>query len=249
MALIWRKVIKEDTYEVRSAGNTVRLYSNGIFHSHYNPNHVLTKSIWDLLLLPALYLPYNQAKRVLVLGVGGGTVIKMLQRYLVPSQVIGIEINPVHITVARKYFHVTKNEATLIQADGVKWIKDYSGSKFDLIIDDMFGHVGGEFSRPVELNKDWFRLLHSHVSNSGLLVVNTTEKNVLKSCSNILDSKNNPLFPCVYQFEDPRCDNFVGAFFKKPHFKQELLDNIKKLPSKKIRNAFLNMEYKRKKLR
>ncbi|QKQ25565.1 hypothetical protein [Candidatus Reidiella endopervernicosa] len=57
MALLWYRKEGESRYEVRSAGATRRLYTNGVFHSQYNPNRPISGSVWGLLMLPALYYP------------------------------------------------------------------------------------------------------------------------------------------------------------------------------------------------
>ena len=55
MAIIWQFTEGQTNYQVRSAGATLRLYTNGAFHSQYNPNHLFTGGIWDLLAVPAFY--------------------------------------------------------------------------------------------------------------------------------------------------------------------------------------------------
>ena len=72
MALLWEKRAGGVCYQVRTAGNTVRLYTNGVLHTQYNPTRLLTGSVWDLLLLGALFVPRERMRRVLLLGVGGG---------------------------------------------------------------------------------------------------------------------------------------------------------------------------------
>ena len=76
MAIIWQKKVRDNLYEVRSAGKSRRLYKNGVCHSQYNPGSIMTGSIWDLLLLPACYQTGVNYKKILVLGVGGGAVIR-----------------------------------------------------------------------------------------------------------------------------------------------------------------------------
>jgi len=71
MAVIWQKKIAGTHYEVRSAGQTRRLYTNGLCHSEFNPQKLVTGSIWDLLVLPALFYKPGHIKKVLMLGVGG----------------------------------------------------------------------------------------------------------------------------------------------------------------------------------
>src|SRR5690606_1943682 len=87
MALIWSKRHGNVKYEVRSAGNTRRLYSNGVFHSSYNPSRAITGGVWDLLMMPAFLYPPGAIRRVLLLGVGGGTVIRQLQAFVRPREI------------------------------------------------------------------------------------------------------------------------------------------------------------------
>lgn len=244
MAVLWQKNIDNDLYQVRSAGNSRRLYSNGVFHSHYNPNHALSNSIWDLLVLPALFQKSDSVRRVLLMGVGGGTAIKLLNRYLKPQKIVGVEINDTHLYIAKKFFGITKKEAELIHADAISWIRNYKGPKFDLIIDDMFGHAQGDIQRAVALNTSWFNTLHRNLDRNGLLVINTTEKQTLRQSAYFTNQKINKLFDVVYCFEHPTCDNYVGAFYKNLRLKKDLMHNIAEIQNRKYRNALLAMDYK-----
>ena len=108
MALVWKKKIRGANYEIRKAGNTTRLYTDGVFHSQFNPDNPITRSIWDLLMLPAYFYEPNTIKRILVLGVGGGSVIRLLHNYIQPDEITGIELNPVHVTIAKRFFGIDK---------------------------------------------------------------------------------------------------------------------------------------------
>ena len=65
MAVIWQKHVEGKCYEVRAAGHTRRLYTDGVFHSQYNPRHSLTGNVWDLLSLPSFFLQQRQLQRAL----------------------------------------------------------------------------------------------------------------------------------------------------------------------------------------
>ncbi len=248
MAILWRKVVKGDVYEVRSAGNSRRLYSNGVYHSHYNPSHALSHSVWDLLMLPVLFQPRGSVKRVLLMGVGGGTVIKLLKRYINPERIIGVEINPLHLTVAKKYFNITPQDAELVCADAIEWIKNYQGPAFDLIIDDMFGHVQGEIYRAVNLDAKWMALLNRNLSKDGVLVINTTEPATIKQSAYFTNKRISNMFAVLYRMKHPGCDNYIAAFFKSHRSKRDLHANVNAEPRLALKNALLNMDYKLEKL-
>lgn len=172
MAIVWQKMVDNIDYQVRSAGNTRRLYTDGVFHSQYNPKRPVTGSVWDLLLLPAFLHPTGKLRRVLVLGVGGGAVINQLNAFLSPECIEAVELNPVHLRVARRFFGVDRANVNLHQADAVQWLKNYRGPKFDLIIDDLFGEQDGEPCRAVAAEKSWCQLLRRKLSADGTLVMN-----------------------------------------------------------------------------
>lgn len=226
MAILWQKTIKNTRYEVRTAGQTRRLYTDGVFHSQYNPEHPVTGGVWDVLMLPAFFYPHNTIQRVLVLGVGGGAVIHLLQRYIQPAEIIGVELNPVHIMVAKRHFGISNKQAHLIQADAVKWLEDYSGPPFDMIIEDLFGEKNGEPIRAVKSNKAWFETLDRHLSPEGVLVMNFISANDLKNCAAVSYKKISGLFKSSFQFTLTHYDNAVGAFLKIPATSQMLRRHI-----------------------
>lgn len=78
MAVLWEKHVDGVRYQVRAAGRTRRFYTDGVFHSQYNPLNPVTGHVWDLLMIPAFFYATGSVGRVLVLGVGGGAVIGLL---------------------------------------------------------------------------------------------------------------------------------------------------------------------------
>lgn len=188
MAIIWQHLETarngaECLYQVRSAGQTRRLYSNGVFHSQYNPQRPVAGSVWDLLLLPAFMQSLGSVQRVLVLGVGGGAVIKQLLYFLQPQSIVGVELNPVHIDVAQRFFDVQCPGIELIEADAISWLKAYQGPAFDLIIDDLFGEEAGQPCRAVAADSNWCAQLLGHLADDGALVMNFDEPKGLLACA------------------------------------------------------------------
>ena len=242
MAILWQKTINNTLYEVRTAGQTRRLYKDGVFHSQFNSKRAITGGIWDLLTLPALFYPAGTVQRVLLLGVGGGAAIHQLRRYIKPDEITGIELNAVHIMLAKRYFGVTNKLAQLVQADAVKWLQNYSGPPFDMIIDDLFTEQDGEPVRAVKANKVWFEKLNSHLSPDGILVINFISRNDLKNCAALSYKKISALFCSSFQFTLTHYDNAIGAFLKKPASRQMLQQHIAEIDElKKSKGLDFNM--------
>jgi len=231
MALIWKKQLGKTCYEVRKAGNSLRLFTNGLFHSQYNPQHVLSGSVWDLLSIPVLFYPPQSIKRVLLLGVGGGAVVQQLRVLCEPKRIVGVELDPVHLQVTRRFFGVKGKDVELHCANAVDFVGSYRGEKFDLIIDDLFMEKEGEPTRAVEANLKWFRTLNKLLNKDGLLVMNFADRPTLQNCSVLRQIKSKqkirPAFKKVFSLKVSSCYNHIAVFCKRSVAKGELRKSLK----------------------
>lgn len=247
MAILWQKQYQGSRYEVRSAGQTRRLYTDGVFHSQYRPQRALAGGIWDLLMLPIFFRPQQHFKRVLVLGVGGGTVLHQLQRYARVDELIGVELNPIHLQVAKRYFGVQRSGARLHQAEAGEWLRRYRGAPFDLIIEDLFAEQDGEPVRPIEADTGWFRLLDKNLSKDGMLVMNFIGRSNLRQSAWYQGPAIRQLFAQAYQFTLPDYENYIAAFLKQPSSSRILRERLNSEPSlaREIRQGGFNFTVRR----
>lgn len=225
MAVLFKKNRDGVTYEVRSAGNTRRLYTNGAFHTQFNPRHLFTSGVWDLLSLPSLCMP-SPPKKVLVLGVAGGTVIHQLYRMHTLQQIVGIELDPMHIQLAKKYFQLEYGALELIQADARTWLESCH-EKFDYIIDDIFIHAEGDPERPYAADPHWSRLLAKHLTINGTLVQNHIDHRNSKRALGQFGRGT------VLEFSTDKYANKVLAWFKSgtgKALKKNLREELGQLP-------------------
>lgn len=216
MALLWHRMVAGTRYEVRSAGRARRLYTDGVFHSQYNPAQPVTGGVWDLLLLPAFFLPAGAVQRVLVLGVGGGAVIRQLQHFLQPNTIEGVELNPVHLTIARRFFGVHPAHASLYLADARRWMSEYAGPPFDYIIDDLYGERDGEPVRAVAATVRWAEALLRHLAPQGVLVTNFVSSCELRESAYCASARVRRRFTKAFRLSTPQNENAVGAFVRAP---------------------------------
>lgn len=226
MAIVWRKILDGTQYEVRSAGKTLRLYTDGVFHSQHNPKQLLTGHVWDLLMLPAFFYPPEKIKRVLVMGVGGGAVMHMLRHFVSPQVIVGVELNPVHISVAKRFFGLKHKTIQLIEADAVAWLKNYKGEKFDLIIDDLFAEKEGEPVSVVKANASWFSFMLKHLNHDGVIVRNFINKPELLDSAGLAHAATSKRFDSVFQLTSCFNENFVAAYVRKAVTSKVLRDNL-----------------------
>lgn len=211
MAVLFDRRVGDTRYQVRSAGGARRLYSNGVFHSQWNPRRVLAGAVWDLLSLPLLYLPQasDESLRVLLLGVGGGAVLQQLRHLAPRAELVGVELDAMHLQLAQQYFGVDERVATLHHGDARDWVRDYRGPGFDLVIDDLFSHGDGEPRRAVAMERRWAAALGRVCLPQGALVANFTGARELRECALMRQP-----YRRVYQWSQRGYDNAVGVWLR-----------------------------------
>jgi len=211
---LWSRHIQDSHYRVTGAGRTVRLYTNGVFHSQFNPGNVFSGALWDCLSLPTLlhagttdsYL--HDQLRILVLGVGGGAVLKQLRTLHSMPKITGIDIDAVHLRIAKRWFKVTDKNDELIHSDAVKWVCDNASRKFDIIIDDLFGDYHGEPMRSVKMNSQWSSQLVHALAPGGMIVANYIDNQELMHAKIMKVHE----FSSAFALRHPAYENVVGIY-------------------------------------
>ena len=231
MAILWQKQTWDTRYEVRNAGRSLRLYSNGVFHSQYHPGREISGGVWDLLMLPAFFRPLSRTRRVLVLGVGGGTVIHLLNRFVAPEEIVGVELNPVHLQVARQFFGIERHMASLHQADAVAWLERYDGPPFDMIIDDLFGNHDVDLGRAVPADEGWCKTLLQNLNRNGILVMNFIGSRALRDCACLTAPALARQIKSTFQLSLPDYENCIGVFLGASATSRGLRESLAKVPA------------------
>ena len=244
MAVVWSKCVSGAHYEVRSAGNSLRLYTDGVFHSQYNPKQILTGHVWDLLLLPAFFYPKKKIKRILVMGVAGGAVLHMLRHFFTPDVIVGIELNPIHVSIGKKFFGLNKTPIKLVEDDAIHWLKNYQGKKFDIIIDDLFAEKNGEPVSVVEANHQWFDIMLKHLVDDGVIVRNFISRNEMLGSAGLVHMPTSKYFNSIFQFSNCCNENIVAAYLRKPATSQQLRKHLVNTPGLNPRLKTSRLRYR-----
>lgn len=72
----------------------------------------------------------------LVLGIGGGTVLKIIKNIYPGCGITAVDIDPVIVRIARTYFQVPENTKIIIE-DAVSFVRHHK-VRYDLIIVDLY---------------------------------------------------------------------------------------------------------------
>ena len=249
MALVWKKQTRDTLYEVRSAGRSLRLYTNGVFHTQYNPGNPLTGHIWDLLMLPVFFQSPDTIRRVLVLGVGGGAVIQLLKTFVAPQQIVGVELDRVHLQVARQFFALRDRSIQLIAADAVDYVRQYRGPAFDLIIDDLFMEQNGEPVPVVAANARWFDRLSRILSGQGMIVRNFVSREDVRQSAGLSHPRVSKRFVSVFQLTTEFNENFAVAYLRRASSAAQLRKRLIATPGLNPRLKTSRLRYRVRRLK
>ncbi len=128
----------------------------------------LVESLWSKIS-NSKFLTSNkfQNSKILILGLGSGTVAKILAKKYPQAEMIGVEIDPKVVEIGKKYFGLGEIPNLEIRiADATGFI---SRNRFDLIIVDLY--LGQEFPKEAESEK-FLNGLKKILAKDGLIIFN-----------------------------------------------------------------------------
>lgn len=155
-------------------GKTRKLIANNVLQS-VNETSPSCPKIFSGKAAELIMREAPNAKRILILGLGGGTVASILSKKLPEAQIVSVEFDPVMIGIAKKYFGVDSiNNHRIIEADALRVVVepeefDLAPSSFDVLFVDIY--VGNQYP---DLGKtgNFMASLKRLVSSGGLIVFN-----------------------------------------------------------------------------
>jgi spermidine synthase len=130
------------------------------------------------MMMACLYLNPSP-KRVLIIGLGGGTLASTLPKILPSVKIDAVEIDSAVVRVARKFFEFVPGEQTdVFEEDGRVFVKRMlkRGVKYDLVMLDAFD---GEYIPEHLLTREFLVEVRGLLSERGVLAANTYAENRL----------------------------------------------------------------------
>lgn len=128
--------------EVIKIGNTLKLRVNGIDQSVSFSSRSSERYYWGRLV-EIIKEQQPEAKKVLLLGLGGGTIVHLLFRKFPDINIVSIEIDPEVIKISKKYFNADKiPNHRIINEDALRVVVEpeehgLSPKEFDVVIVDI----------------------------------------------------------------------------------------------------------------
>jgi spermidine synthase len=215
VAVLWRGTMGGRRIEVRGAGATRRLLVDGVLHTAWNPRLGVTGAVWDPLAFAAWLRVAADVRSALVLGVGGGAAVQLLRRHMRPGRILGVDREAALLDVARRWFDLAGPDVELVADDAVAWVRSAREGgrravRFDLVVDDLFHEACGEPVRSAS-GTHWWRAVASLVAPGGVLVVNFSERRILRASALAADPWFRTRFPRAVRFACPGYTNAIVA--------------------------------------
>ncbi len=143
-----------------------RIVAAGFTQSRSLNNEGRTGSYWDGFVhnLPKLSLD----DRILILGLGGGTIAKLLTNKYGNISIDGVEIDPVMVELGRKYLDFHEKNVNVSITDALQFLKA-TRYKYDIVCVDLFTHgdvaIGSN-------TKKFFEDVKKVMKADGLVIIN-----------------------------------------------------------------------------
>lgn len=115
-------------------------------------------------------LPATNLQTALILGLGGGDVIRLISKSYPDIKITAVEIDPVMINIAEKFFKL-KDTPTLkiIKSDALIFLQN-NHKKYGIIVVDLFI---GKYNPEKFRSYGFFRLLKNNLNAEGLILYNS----------------------------------------------------------------------------
>lgn len=154
------------------------------------------QKLWQAALGAFHLDSFTRISSILVLGVGGGTVITLLTARYPEASITAVDIDPVIIGIAKKYFHLDHiSNLQLLHGDAQEFVKRHK--RYDLIIIDLF--IGREI--PSFVGVQWFyKNLKRNLTPGGVCILNYLQEREYQEKSEALLRLMSDFFPTVSDY-------------------------------------------------
>lgn len=193
-------------------------------HSVYDPKHLLTGQYWDYFLTAPLLAPdwsRRSVRHAAILGLGGGTAVRLFAAAYPHARIDGVEIDPAVISVARRYFDMREPRLTTY-ADDARYFLLTHDRRYDVVVVDAFRQPYIPFQLTTS---DFFHLVRRHLSRDGVVAVNAGHTATDFRLVNAIARTMATVFPSVYIIDVPGTINSVVVAGNHPSSRATLRQN------------------------
>ena len=145
---------------------------DGTLASLHRPGGDVTGVVWWALAAPVVLLPPRSRTRVLVLGLGGGSVARALRALAPEVEIVGVEKDQAVVDAARRHLDLDGLDLEVLTLDA----RDYLARerrRFDLIVEDLFIGSSRSVRKPDWLLDEGYPAIRQRLRPGGVVSANS----------------------------------------------------------------------------
>jgi spermidine synthase len=136
-----------------------------------------------------------KVRKCLILGLGGGSIVKLVDKLWPKASVVGVDIDPIIVELGKRYLGLEESRIEVVINDACEFIKDQVSKtkrqKCDLICVDLY--VGDTY--PAKFETNWFLgSIKSLLSENGIAIFNRLYYDEKKKLADQFENKLRKVF-------------------------------------------------------
>jgi spermidine synthase len=164
--------LTEPAVRVRETTDGRELRVSGTLASLYRPGQATTGLIWDALAAPLTLLPPDRRQSVLILGLGGGSVARVIRALAPQARIVGVERSPAVVEAAQRHLDLDALGIEVHVEDARAFLSMERGT-FDTVVEDIFEGGTHNLRKPAWLLAEGLPRAVRLLKPGGLIVSNT----------------------------------------------------------------------------
>ena len=195
-------------------------------HSVYHPDEYYFAGPWSQVLVapyfnPAPFEP-SQVERIAIVGLAAGTTARQASEVYPDAIVDGYEIDPMIIDIGNEYFGMDLPNLNTYAEDG-RWGLEHSTEQYQIISVDAYRPP---YIPPHLTTQEFFQIVHNHLSEDGVLVVNVGRTSDDRRLIDALATTIRTIFPSVHVMDLPYAFNSILFATMQPSTTDNFTDNL-----------------------
>jgi spermidine synthase len=158
--------------QLRRRGRLIELRVDGTLASAQRSGGAAAGPVWDAIAAPVLLLPVARRRSILILGLGGGTVARIVRSFAPDARIVGVERDPGVAMVAARHFGLGDLGVEVVVDDARNFLERDHGH-YDLILEDIFVGPNRSVGKPEGFPEPVLSRALRRLAPGGLFVSNT----------------------------------------------------------------------------
>ncbi len=143
----------------------------GAIHAWWHARRFLTGLAWDNIAAGALLRPAGPPRSILMLGLAGGTAMRVLRRLLPDCRLVAVDIDSEIVALAELNMRLDELGIEIHFADAYRWIARCR-ERFDVVIDDVYLAGNDDVFRPGASDAGQMESLKRLLTPGGIVLAN-----------------------------------------------------------------------------